>query len=150
MKLGYAARIKDPSFSIATTSRPRLNLLRIEEDLSAVHLRLSRVYIENRPYEAVIARFDKTETFFYLDPPYYGCEDYYGPGIFSRDDFLKLRDILNGVKGKFILSINDVVEIQMLFKDYCIEPVETSYSAAGANRKKRVTELLIGNYDLKG
>ena len=31
LKLGYAARIKDPSFSIATTSKPRLNLLRIEE-----------------------------------------------------------------------------------------------------------------------
>lgn len=150
LKLGYAARVKDPSFSIATTSRPRLNLLRIEEELSAVHLRLSRVYIENRPYEVVIDRFDKPETFFYLDPPYYGCEDYYGPGIFSREDFLKLRDILIGVKGKFILSINDVDEIRMLFKDYCIEQVETSYSAAGANHKKRVTELLIGNFDLKG
>jgi DNA adenine methylase len=102
LKLGYAARIKDPSFSIATTSRPRLNLLRIEEELSAVHLRLARVYIENRPYETVIARFDKPETFFYLDPPYYGCEDYYGDGIFARDDFEKLRDILASISGKFM------------------------------------------------
>lgn len=149
LKLGYAARIKDPSFSIATTSKPRLNLLRIEEELSAVHLRLTRVYIENRPYGEVISRFNKPDTFFYIDPPYYGCEDYYGEGIFDRTDFVKLRDILAGVSGKFILSINDVPLIRELFKDCCIEPVETTYTAGGGNNKKKVTELLIGNYDLK-
>lgn len=149
LKLGYAARIKDPSFSIATTSKPRLNLLRIEEELSAVHLRLSRVYIENRFYADVFARFDKEGTFFYIDPPYYGCEDYYGPGIFSRGDFVKLRNILAGLKGKFILSINDVENIRMLFRDFYMIPVETSYSAAGGNKKKKVTELLIGNFDLR-
>lgn len=149
LKLGYAARIKAPSFSIATTSRPRLNLLRIEEELSEVYLRLSRVFIENRSYEEIFSRFDKPDTFFYVDPPYYGCEDYYGLGIFSREDFLKLRDILAGLKGKFVLSINDVDEIRTLFRNFYIESVETSYSAAGANKKKRVTELLIRNYDLK-
>lgn len=55
LKLGYAARINNPSFSIATTSRPRLNLLRIEEELSAVHLRLARVYIENKDYAEIFS-----------------------------------------------------------------------------------------------
>jgi len=150
LKTGYAGRIHKPSFSVATSSRPRLNLLRVEEELSAIHLRLSRVYVENRPYADIVARFDKPNTFFYLDPPYYGCEDYYGPGIFSRADFVTLRDILANVQGKFILSINDVAEIRKLFKGFCIETAATSYSAAGADRKKRVTELLIGNYELKG
>lgn len=149
LKTGYASRIHKPSFSIATTSKARFNLLRVEEELSAVHLRLSRVYIENRPYKDVICRFDKPSTFFYLDPLYYGCEDYYGPGIFSRSDFITLKDILSGVRGRYIMSINDTAEIRMLFKDCCIETVETSYSAGGGN-KKRVKELLIANYDLKG
>jgi DNA adenine methylase len=148
LKTGYASRIHNPSFSIATTSRARFNLLRVEEELSAVHLRLSRVYIENKPYENVISRFDKPYTFFYLDPPYYGCEDYYGPGIFSRDDFVKLKDILTGIQGKFILSINDESAMRKMFKDYYIESVATSYTAGGGNKKKRVTELLIANYDL--
>jgi len=146
LKSGYAARIKNPSFSIATTAKPRFNLLRIEEELSAVHLRMARVYIENRPYEQFIARFDKPDTFFYLDPPYYGCEDYYGDDIFCRDDFRKLKDMLNVIQGKFILSINDVDEIRDIFKGFYIEKVNTSYSAGGANKKKRVTELLIMNY----
>lgn len=146
LKLGYAARIKDPSFSITTTSKPRLNLLRIEEELSAVHLRLARVYIENRPFEAVISRFDKPDTFYYVDPPYYGFEDYYGPGCFKREDFAVLKEILSGITGKFIMSINDVEEIRSLFKDFKIESVETSYLAGGAHKKKAVSELLISNY----
>ncbi|MBI4621028.1 MAG: DNA adenine methylase [Desulfobacterales bacterium] len=146
LKLGYAARIKNPSFSIATTARPRLNLLRIEEELSAIHLRLARVYIENRPYEEVITRFDKPDTFFYIDPPYLGCEDYYGDGIFQREDFEKLREILKGIKGKFIMSINDLPEIKNLYKEFRYEVVNTSYSAGGADKKKKVTELLVMNY----
>jgi len=147
LKLGYAARIKDPSFSVAPTSKPRLNLLRIEEELSAVHLRLSRVYIENKAYSEVIRRFDKPDTFFYIDPPYYGCEDYYGAGIFGRDDFSKLQAILAGITGKFIMSINDVEHIRSLFDGYHIETVATSYSAGGGNKKKLVNELLIMNFE---
>jgi DNA adenine methylase len=146
LKTGYAARIEKPSFSIATSSKPRFNLLRIEEELSAVHLRLSRVYVENRPFDVIIERFDKPDTFFYCDPPYYGCEHYYGKGIFSRADFQKLKDILNGIKGKFIMSINDTPEIRKLYKGFRIEVVATTYSAGGANKKKSVNELLIMNY----
>lgn len=146
LKMGYAARLNSPSFSIATSSKPRLNLLRIEEELSEIHLRLARVYIENKDYAEIIPRFDKPDTFFYVDPPYFGCEDYYGKNIFSREDFEKLRDLLAGIKGKFILSINDVDSIRKLFKGFHIEKVSTSYSAAGANKKKHVNELLIMNY----
>jgi DNA adenine methylase len=150
LKCGYGAKINSPVFNIVTTSRPRLNLLRIEEELSAVHLRLCQVYIENKGYQNVIQRFDKPDTFFYLDPPYYGCEDYYGAGIFSKEDFTTLNGLLRAISGKFILSINDVPEIRSLFKDFIIATVDTSYSSAGANKKKRVTELLIMNYGPKG
>ena len=147
LKSGYAARIKNPSFSIAATSKPRLNLLRIEDELSAVHLRLSRVYIDNRNYADLIPKFDKPDTFFYIDPPYYGYENYYGDGVFYKSDFEKLRDILSTVQGKFILSINYVPEILKLFKGFYIEGVDTSYSCGGADKKKKVTELLIMNYE---
>ncbi len=43
-------------------------LLRVEEELSAIHLRLARVYIENKHYEDLIPCFDRPDTFFYLDP----------------------------------------------------------------------------------
>lgn len=49
MRTGYGAKIVGQSFSVGPTRPSSFNLLRIEEELSAAHLRLSRVYIENVP-----------------------------------------------------------------------------------------------------
>jgi len=145
LKNSFSGRIKKPSFSISTCRLSGFNLLRVEEELSAIHLRLARVYIENKGYEDLIHCFDRPETFFYLDPPYYGCENYYGDGIFSREDFGKLGAILRGLKGKFILSINDHPKIRETFKGFQIGKVRTQYKAAHG-KNKPVTELLISNY----
>jgi hypothetical protein len=49
---------------------------------------------ENRPYDAVIKRFDKPDTYFYPDPPYYGFEDYDGPNlVVSQFEFKKGKKI---------------------------------------------------------
>jgi DNA adenine methylase len=54
--------------------------------------------------------------------------------------------VLADIKGKFLMSINDKPDIRQIFKDFYIEEVQTTYLTAGANKKKRVTELLISNY----
>ncbi len=149
LKSGYSSRLVNPTFSISTLRRSNFNLLRIEEELSEAHLRLCRVYVENLHYERLIERFDKPHTFFYLDPPYYGCEDYYGKGIFKREDFERLRDILTGINGRFIMSINDTREIRELYKKFHIETVNTTYLVMGAGRKQKVSELLIMNFKPK-
>ena len=84
--------------------------------------------------------------FFYVDPPYLGFEDYYGEGIFNRSDFELLREIMSSLKGKFIMSINDVEDIRKMFKAFKIESVSTSYTVAGGNKKVKAGELLISNY----
>jgi DNA adenine methylase len=144
LKNSFSGRIKKPSFSISTCRLSGFNLLRIEEQLSEIHLRLARVYIENKSYQDLIASFDRPDTFFYLDPPYYGCENYYGDGIFSREDFGKLGAILRGLKGKFILSINDHPQIRETFKGFRISKEKTRYTASRTSNKA-VTELLISN-----
>lgn len=146
LRNSYGAKVTGQTFNINTTRPSGFNLLRLEEELSEVHLRLCRVYIENRPYSKVIERYDKPHTFFYIDPPYFGCEKDYGEGIFSRDDFGRLRSQLDGIEGKFIMSINDVPAIRALFKGYKIDVVSTKYTAGGANKAKKVNELLIRNY----
>jgi DNA adenine methylase len=128
LKNSFSGRIKKPSFSISTYRLSGFNLLRVEEELSAIHLRLARVYIENKHYKDVIQCFDRPETFFYLDPPYYGCENYYGDGIFSREDYGKTREILRDLKGKFILSINDHPQTRAIFKGFKIARVKTQYT----------------------
>ncbi len=44
------------------------------------------------------------------------------------------------------MSINNTPEIRKLFRVFNIEKVPTSYSTAGANKKKTVSELLITNF----
>ncbi len=150
-KTAFGARVAKPTFGMAATAPPRLNLLRIEEDLSEAHLRLSRVYIENRPYAEVISRFDKPGTLFYIDPPYWGCENDYGKNLFSREDFAALASQLDGVKGRFILSLNDVPGVRETFANFEIEAVKTRYSIS-AHANQQVGEVLITNFKptLKG
>jgi DNA adenine methylase len=80
LRNGYSSRILKPTFSISTLKRSNFNLLRIEEELSMAHLRLSRVYIENMHYQDLIPRFGRPHTFFYVDPPYLGLRGLLWPG----------------------------------------------------------------------
>lgn len=143
----FGAKIVAQSFGIASTSKPRLNLLRLEEDLSEAHLRISRTTIENLPYETLLKRYDNKDTFFYCDPPYWNCENDYGKGLFGKEDFTHLRDVLAACQGKWLVSINNVPQIKELFKGYEVKEVKTSYSINSGNSKP-VTELLISNYKL--
>lgn len=145
----FAGRIVAPTFGTATTRPPRLNLLRIEEELSAAHLRLARVYVENLPYRDLIASYDRPVSFFYVDPPYWGCEDYYGKALFGREDFRSLAEQLKSIRGQFILSLNDVPDVRKIFSGFDIRSVQCTYSCS-RSAPKRADEVLIANFALEG
>lgn len=64
--------------------------------------------------------------------------------MFTRADFERLRDCLTGIKGRFILSLNDVQPIRDLFKDFTLESVPVTYSINN-NGTKHTKELIISN-----
>ena len=140
----YGSKLDFNSFAVSSVKPPRINLLRLEEELSAAHIRLSRTWVENMDFKKFIPRFDREGTFFYIDPPYYNCENFYGKNIFSKEDFNILRDLLLSLKGKFILSLNDVPEVREIYKDFHIRTVQTNYSIS--NTVQKVNEVLIMNY----
>ena len=140
----FGGSIASPSFGLSKTRPSSLNLLRIEEYLSAAHLRLSRVYVECLPYGNIINRYDGQDTFFYIDPPYWDCENYYGKDIFSKEDFAALATQLAGIKGKFLLSLNDTPGVREVFKSFAIEAVQISYSCS-KNTNVKAGEVLISN-----
>lgn len=70
-----------------------------------------------------------------------GHEKDYGEDIFSPADHERLRDLLAAVKGRFILSINDVPEIRDLYAGFYIEEVRLNYRAGGGVTPAR--ELII-------
>lgn len=110
------------------------------EDISR---RLQKVTIENQSYEVLIKHYDKENVLFYLDPPYYETEDYYGD-LFNKDDHEKLRDILKSIKGRFILSYNDCAYIRELYKDFYIETVSRNHNLKSDSSKYK--EVIIRNY----
>lgn len=111
--------------------------------LEDLHSRLAGVTIESLPYDSFIRRYDRPGTLFYLDPPYWGCEGDYGP-IFTRDDFARMAEILGGIRGRFLLSLNDVPEVREVFGRFKMEAVETTYSIARKGNR-RVGELIISD-----
>ncbi|MDR1946360.1 MAG: DNA adenine methylase [Desulfovibrio sp.] len=144
-QLAFGGKVCSRTFGYATSRPARLNLLRIEEQLSGAHLRLSRVYVECLPYAEIFQRYDSPETCFYVDPPYFGYESYYGRDFFNRDDFSALAGQLAGIKGTFLLSINDTPKIRSIFAAFDMEIVQTQYTC-NKNKNKAVGELLIRNY----
>lgn len=131
----------------------RLPLLKLGDELktvlSAIHQRLQKVNIENRNYDVLIQKMDRPETLFYLDPPYYNCEKYYGKDIFGRDDFLKLRDLLKDIQGKFILSLNDVPEVREIFAGFYFHTRQIRWSLnAKSESENNGKEIIITNFEI--
>ncbi len=120
---------------------PRINLLRIEEEMSAIHLRLSQVRIENLPALELIKRYDRPDTFFYCDPPYHGHPDY--KHNMTPKDYDRIARILSDIKGRFILSINDHPDMREVFKGFNIKPVSLLYSVGKKPTKGK--KLIISN-----
>ncbi len=109
------------NFGYGTTDRSRLNILDLEETILQIHWRLASVTIENLPYREILERYDRSHTFFYLDPPYYGIKVY--RLNFEPKDFQALPRALAGIKGKFLMSLNDHLEVRRIFKEFKLQPV---------------------------
>ncbi|HVJ53439.1 MAG TPA: DNA adenine methylase [Aliidongia sp.] len=144
-RTGFGGKVAGRNFGISRTGPARFDLTKLVPLLEAVHERLSAVTIECLPYEEFIRRYDRPGALFYLDPPYYGSEDDYSDtgDLFSRLDFGRLAMLLQTVKGKAIVSINDHPAIRAAFAGFEIEEVETSYTIRGNGRAKRVGELIF-------
>lgn len=121
------------------------NLTNSIEYLAEVQERLKNVVIENRDFESLIRVYDRPGALFYLDPPYHGTEKYYEGG-FSHDDHIRLKTVLDGIKGKFILSYNDDEFIRDLYKDYHIEGISRNSNLTNKLNADTFDEVIIKNF----
>lgn len=143
---GFGGRVEKRSFAmgIGGGRHARFDVTRLTPMLEDLHARLAGVLIEQLPFAEFIRRYDGAGVLFYLDPPYWGSEDYYGAAMFDRADFARLRDALAAIKGRFILSINDVPQIREIFAGFDMVGAETSYGLSSTGSTK-AHELIIRN-----
>lgn len=147
VKTSFGSKFNDATFGVSKTGKPRFNpnADALLADFEPIAQRMSRCLIENLSYTECIDRYDRPTTFFYIDPPYWDCEDYYGKGLFSKADFTALAKQLAGIKGKFIMSLNDTAGVREVFQQFKFEEVQTRYSICSAQNQK-VGEVLISNF----
>lgn len=142
----FGGRVDGQSYGTATTQPPGLNLLRIEEALSAAHLRLSNTYIEHLTWQDCMKRYDREHTLFYMDPPYWETEGYGVP--FGFEQYLEMAEMLKRLKGKAIISLNDHQDIRRCFTDYHIEATDIRYTVGGG-KGSDAREVLIFSWDIQ-
>lgn len=83
----FGGKVVDNHFGTSTTRHAKYDVQTIADELLLARKRLARCCVENLGYANVIGKYDREHTFFYIDPPYYDCEDVYGKGVFSKADF---------------------------------------------------------------
>jgi len=141
-RTAFGGKVSGRNFGVSPGNAGRFDVTKLGTILEDVHTRLAGVVIERLPWPDLIARYDRPETLFYLDPPYLGSGDDYGPGVFVRADFERLATILEGIKGRFVMSLNDHSEVRRIFQGFDIEAVQTTYSIGGSHQTG-VREVLI-------
>lgn len=106
---------------------------------------LKNATILNQNFNTVINKYNKPDTFFYLDPPYESeketdYKDYVTPE--------QVYEAVKKIKGRFLLSYNSSPKINNLFKDFNIKKINTTYSHTSNIEIRKKEELLISNFSL--
>jgi len=108
-----------------------------KERIDSYSLKLNNITdICNEDYKDIIKKYDSVSTLFYVDPPYFGKEDYYINHNFYDKSHTGLASILNNIDGRFILSY------------FYFDGIKDLYPNCNFVSKKTIigTEWLIMNY----
>jgi DNA adenine methylase len=137
-RLAFGGKVDGQHFGTSSISPKRINLLRLEEDLSAAHLRLHGVIVEQLAWQDCVARYDAPGTLFLLDPPYWRTEGYGGP--FGIEQYDQLAEVMASLKGRAVLTINDHPDMRARFDRFAGRTVGIDYTIGGrpAPRKERI------------
>ncbi len=141
-KLAFSGKVTGRTYGVGPGAGKDFNTRRLESHLEALHARLSGVVIECLPYHEFIPRYDRSGTLFYIAPPYYGHEGTYGKGLFGRNDFERMASLLKRIKGRFVLSLNDLSQTRNIFSAFRVERIRTTYTAP-EKKSKPARELII-------
>ena len=144
-KAGFGGMVATRRWGVDLNTSARFDVTKLAPILEGIHERLAGVVIEKKPWAEFVARYDRQGILFYLDPPYFGTENYYGAGLFQRDEFALMAQVLRGIEGRFILSINDCPEIREIFEGFTLTEARANWSMAHAGKgaSKSAGELII-------
>lgn len=108
--------------------------------------------IKNLDYEKVVKLYDSPDTFFFIDPPYENTSSDFGYAESTEFDFNRLFNVVNNIKGKFLMTLNNSPNIRKIFKKFIIKPIDVLDRWSNINNSDKLQtnrkELIIMNYKL--
>ena len=111
--------------------------------------RLENVLVMQRDALDIFKMFNKPDTLFYADPPYFNSDmGHYGG--YTKMDFARLLVNLSGCKGKFILSSYDspILNQAAIKYGWRIQKIEKQLAVlAKYNTKRTKVECITTNFD---
>lgn len=118
---------------------------------TSIQRKLDKITVENLSYDNLIEKYDNEDVLFYVDPPYYGREHFYGFHPFTVDDHEKLSLIIKNMKGKSLISYYRKPEIEELYSEDVFVYVEKEYKRSSSSvkqgtKKEKAVELIIKNF----
>jgi len=100
-------------------------VLSIYNDINTYDTIIDADIILHTDYKEIFKKYDSENTVWYLDPPYYKKEFLYDNCEKYTEDFhTELKNEIDKLKGKIILSYEDKPFIRRLYKDYSINKYE--------------------------
>lgn len=147
-RMAFGGGMANPSFGYGRTSAAGLSVERFNKDIEMLSERLDRVFIEHLSWDNCIERYDSANTLVYCDPPYFGTTGY---GMtFGMEQYVRMANIARTMKGKMLISVNDIPEMRDVFAEFNIQQLPIKYSRARGvegQARKQSFELLIKNFD---
>ena len=122
-------------------------------EVEAIAKRLQRVYIDRLDFRRCLKNWDREDTFFFLDPPYWNSTSYRsGLPPFTTKDHQDLAARARALHGKWLLTYNDNAQVRQLYSGLKITSLTTSlntHKVAAGEQRPRLHQLAICNYSLK-
>jgi len=87
-----------------------------------------RIKVYNLDYKKILSKYDAEDTFFYLDPPYFGYEKYYIKHNFKTETHKELSEELKNLKANWLLSYYKFEGVEDWYSNYEIISKKTNIS----------------------
>jgi DNA adenine methylase len=150
-RVNFGGRRRGATFGPNATRRawvlPPSLLASLEETIE----RLRGVLFESVDVVRLLELYDRPDTLFYLDPPFYATSQEYACR-FGEQDHRRLAEALRRCRGAWLLSYDDCPSVRALYAGCTLAELSTRYTAGCNSRtggRSTAAELLISNRPLK-
>ena len=134
------------SYSYSSRRNKSATITHMKEAIDTCYNDIKSWTIERLDFRELIRRYDSEGTFFYLDPPYHNIKGLYEYEL-TGQDYIEMKALLDEIKGKYLLNINEDDFISNVFGNPQIRKEYTNFGVNGrvSGKTKRI-ELFYYNF----